>query len=171
MFCVCFFFITGFVNVIPLCYDTLGYLFAFNFLSTLATITMACIVHFTKYSFIAKRSLKIEFFHFWQLVHHVEYEDELDLTWISVTSPGIPSRVCFYDNQSFDLLKEVELEATDPSEASSILTAYSIFQNICLIALSYSTIKIILWINIKMLYYILGPVLGNCAEILADYEF
>ncbi|XP_045214262.2 DDB1- and CUL4-associated factor 17-like [Mercenaria mercenaria] len=50
------------------------------------------------------------------LIHHVDYEDELDLTWISVTSPNQPSRVCFYDNQSFELIKEVYLEDTDASD-------------------------------------------------------
>ncbi|XP_060597915.1 DDB1- and CUL4-associated factor 17-like [Ruditapes philippinarum] len=46
------------------------------------------------------------------VIHGVEYEDELDISWISVFSVSQASRVIFYDNQSFQMLKEVFLESS-----------------------------------------------------------
>ena len=47
-----------------------------------------------------------------QLIHQVDYEDELDLMWISATyqSPNLRGVVCFHDNRTGDLLREVEIQ-------------------------------------------------------------
>ena len=42
----------------------------------------------------------------------MDYEDELDLMWISATyqSPNLKGVVCFHDNSTGDLLREVEIQ-------------------------------------------------------------
>lgn len=50
------------------------------------------------------------------VIHHVDYEDELDLTWVSLTTPEEPPRLCFYDNKTFELLKDISLDSTDSNK-------------------------------------------------------
>ena len=47
-----------------------------------------------------------------QLIHQVDYEDELDLMWISATyqSPKLRGVVCFHDNDTGELIREVEIQ-------------------------------------------------------------
>lgn len=41
----------------------------------------------------------------------MEYEDDLDLTWVSVThqEPEWHADLCLYDNRTFQLLRKMEL--------------------------------------------------------------
>lgn len=50
------------------------------------------------------------------VIHHADYEDELDVTWVSVTTPGEPPRLCFYDNRTLKLLRDVSLDSTDSNK-------------------------------------------------------
>ncbi|KAL4221253.1 Ddb1 and cul4 associated factor 17 [Mactra antiquata] len=49
-------------------------------------------------------------------IQQLEYEDELDLTWLSVSETGMPYHVCFYDNQTLQELRDINLEKSEVSD-------------------------------------------------------
>lgn len=53
-----------------------------------------------------------------QVIHHLEYEDDLDLTWVSVTTrdPNLNAHMCLYDNQTFHLLRDLDLGVMESVE-------------------------------------------------------
>ena len=53
-----------------------------------------------------------------QVIHHVDYEDDLDVTWLSVIHqrPDRQACICLHDNTTFQKLREIDLgviEAVD----------------------------------------------------------
>lgn len=52
------------------------------------------------------------FFFVFKVIHSVDYEDDLDLTYISVTNQNadLRNKVCFYDNSNMKLVREFLLE-------------------------------------------------------------